>query len=286
MKSIYIHWGNDEDSITYFEKDPYFVVSMNRSDLPYLKQMDLADFPAIYVLIGDDKRYIGQTAGQNIYTRLSQHTSDSNKDWFDSVVFFSRSDGHLSKADTDYLERRLILDFKNQSNFKIVNSTEGNNGFISRESKSKADDLYQGVFDIINEVTNLDLFGTNLEVAKEEAKEKEAGAPSSKATAFIQYDGKKVEARSARAAYVELCRALLLDPAYKEKVEAMIVDGAPTSRYLFGRKMGRFSTSQRKNSTQLQEGVWLYSNFGIKAIKEKLKELEEELGFKVEKTSF
>lgn len=35
------------------------LVSMNRSDLPYLKEQDFASHTAIYVLIGGNKRYVG-----------------------------------------------------------------------------------------------------------------------------------------------------------------------------------------------------------------------------------
>ena len=35
------------------------LVFMNRSDLPYLKEQDFASHTAIYVLIGGNKRYVG-----------------------------------------------------------------------------------------------------------------------------------------------------------------------------------------------------------------------------------
>ena len=85
------------------------LVSMNRSDLPYLKEQDFASHTAIYVLIGGNKRYVGQAAGQTIYQRLYQHFSKEDKKWVESVLFFSRTAGKLSKADTDYLKMRQFL---------------------------------------------------------------------------------------------------------------------------------------------------------------------------------
>lgn len=73
------------------------LVSMNRSDLPYLKEQDFASHTAIYVLIGGNKRYVGQAAGQTIYQRLYQHFSKEDKKWVESVLFFSRTAGKLSK---------------------------------------------------------------------------------------------------------------------------------------------------------------------------------------------
>ncbi|MDA5509443.1 GIY-YIG nuclease family protein [Streptococcus thermophilus] len=110
------------------------LVSMNRSDLPYLKEQDFASHTAIYVLIGGNKRYVGQAAGQTIYQRLYQHFSKEDKKWVESVLFFSRTDGKLSKADTDYLEKRLIQDFTEKSDYQMMNSTIGNKSYIGKLS--------------------------------------------------------------------------------------------------------------------------------------------------------
>ena len=76
---------------------------MSRSDFPYLKEQDFANYPAVYVLIGGNKRYVGQAAGQSISLRLSQHFLKEDKAWVESVLFFARADGKMSKADTDSL---------------------------------------------------------------------------------------------------------------------------------------------------------------------------------------
>lgn len=81
---------------------------MTKGDFSYLKEQEFSNYPAVYVLIGGNRRYVGQAAGQTISTRLSQHFTNEKKDWVDSVLFFSRTDGKLSKADTDYLWKRLI----------------------------------------------------------------------------------------------------------------------------------------------------------------------------------
>ena len=95
---------------------------MSRNDLLFLKEQDFASFPAIYILIGGDRRYVGQVAGQGIAQRLNQHFQKKSNDWVESVLFFARADGKMSKADTDYLERRLIRDFKEKSEYRLMNS--------------------------------------------------------------------------------------------------------------------------------------------------------------------
>ena len=52
MKQIFIFSDSQKDNISYFEREPAMLVSMNRSDLPYLKEQDFASHTAIYVLIG------------------------------------------------------------------------------------------------------------------------------------------------------------------------------------------------------------------------------------------
>lgn len=66
-------------------------------------------------MIGENKRYVGQVAGQGITQRLTQHFQNKDNDWVEFVLFFARADGKMSKAGTDYLERRLIKDFKKKS---------------------------------------------------------------------------------------------------------------------------------------------------------------------------
>ena len=146
MKQIFIFSDSKKDNISYFEREPAILVSMSRNDLLFLKEQDFASFPAIYILIGGDRRYVGQVAGQGIAQRLNQHFQKKSNDWVESVLFFARADGKMSKADTDYLERRLIRDFKEKSEYRLMNSTVGNNSYIDKLQKAKSDQLYNIVF--------------------------------------------------------------------------------------------------------------------------------------------
>ena len=56
MKQIFIFSDSQKDNISYFEREPAMLVSMNRSDLPYLKEQDYESHTAIYDLIGGNKR--------------------------------------------------------------------------------------------------------------------------------------------------------------------------------------------------------------------------------------
>lgn len=94
MKQIFIFSDTQKDNISYFEREPAILVSMSRSDLPYLKEKDFANYQAVYVLIGGNKRYVGQAAGQSISLRLSQH--------------FLKED----KAKVTIFEKNIVVDFK------------------------------------------------------------------------------------------------------------------------------------------------------------------------------
>ena len=48
----------------------------------------------------------------------------------------------MSKADTDYLEKRLIQDFQEKSDYEMMNSTAGNTSYIDKLQKAKSDQLY------------------------------------------------------------------------------------------------------------------------------------------------
>ncbi|WP_308718718.1 hypothetical protein [Lactiplantibacillus plantarum] len=71
------------------------MVIANKDDLTSIQLIDESKKPGIYILLGDDKRYIGQ-ASNAIFNRLQQHYI--NKPWWNKLIFFGREDGHLSKA--------------------------------------------------------------------------------------------------------------------------------------------------------------------------------------------
>ncbi|MHC3836088.1 GIY-YIG nuclease family protein, partial [Streptococcus thermophilus] len=66
-----------------------------------------------------------------------------------------------SKADTDYLEKRLIQDFTEKSDYQMMNSTIGNKSYIGKLPKAQLDQLYETVFEIIDDIANIDLFGVS-----------------------------------------------------------------------------------------------------------------------------
>ena len=102
---IFINRESGNDNISVFYDEPTFVVIANKDDLPAIQLIEESQKPGIYILLGDNKRYVGQ-ASNSIFSRLQQH--NTNKPWWNKLIFFGREDGHLSKAQLDLLERLII----------------------------------------------------------------------------------------------------------------------------------------------------------------------------------
>lgn len=72
-----------------------------------------SDLPMIYVGEGD-----------NISTRLSSHSKDDTKDFWERFVTVTSKDMNLTKAHVKYLEGRIIALLKQAKKTKIANKTE------------------------------------------------------------------------------------------------------------------------------------------------------------------
>lgn len=273
MKQIFIFSDSKKDNISYFEREPAILVSMSRNDLLFLKEQDFASFPAIYILIGGDRRYVGQVAGQGIAQRLNQHFQKKSNDWVESVLFFARADGKMSKADTDYLERRLIRDFKEKSEYRLMNSTVGNNSYIDKLQKAKSDQLYNIVFEIIDEVANIDLFGA----IEDEVR---ASLSTNDEPFELTFGNEVITAKSARRLFINFVEALMSNEKYSEILKKMVIQGSPTYSLLLGTEVGTYSG--RPNSVQLENGLWLFTNLSKKDVLKKIELIAQQLGIKYE----
>lgn len=93
-KHVFVKHETLNDNIVIYYDEPAFVVTADRSDMAKLGSLEESRKPGIYVLVGDNKRYVGQASGE-ILSRLIRH--NENKDWWHSLIFFGREDSHLNK---------------------------------------------------------------------------------------------------------------------------------------------------------------------------------------------
>lgn len=138
----------------------FFVVIANKDDLPAIQLIEESKKTGIYMLLRDDnKRYVGR-ASNSIFSRLQQH--NTNKPWWNKLIFFGHESGRLSEAQLDLLER-LIIEKMKTANIDLDNNTQGNKSYIDKLSKFSSLSLLSKVEKLMNDIVNIDLFDSFLD---------------------------------------------------------------------------------------------------------------------------
>lgn len=229
------------DNISIFYLEPIFLVICDRTEFGNLKSIDESQNPGIYILLSSNKRYVGQASG-SVLSRLEQH--NINKDWWNKVIFFGRDDSHLSKSQLDYMEKSLIEKFTNL-NINLDNSTIGNNSYINRIDKIKADNVLGQKDIIISRYTHINLYNIsphshrNMDNKKENKKynnptNKIDGQHNSKSK-YVELLGQKIYGSSNRNILLNVI-AYLINNGYLNKLRKYIsANDEPTSTYIIGK---------------------------------------------------
>lgn len=250
---------------------------MNIDDMPYLKEQDFAEYSGIYVLIGDNKRYIGQACSCSISKRLSNHIYKGNKDWIKSILFFCRTDGKMSKSEAYYLEKKLISDFSEKSEFILDNVTSGNSSHIDSLQKAMSDSLYFNILSIVEDIANIDLFGANID---NDMNDQLDNLETNLLKKFeLEFNGKNFSHNTARGVFVPFMKYVLSEPEYYDIVRNNIVDDSPSTKYILGSKMSTYNG--QPNSIKIDEHVWLFVNLSRKTVLYKIRKQAEELNKKL-----
>lgn len=104
------------------------VIVAPRSQLAPLAQRSEARRTGLYILAGDDPNsplkeqvYIGES--DNVLSRLTQHNTDSTKDFWSRTVVVISKDENLTKAHVRYLESRLIQVATTANRATLTNGT-------------------------------------------------------------------------------------------------------------------------------------------------------------------
>ena len=217
------------DSITIYENAAVFVGILDYRDFNALNKWDLSNKAGIYILITNNGAgYIGQAVGQSLKTRIPQH----REDWMKSVtkvLFFGRKNDEFSKDQSDFLEAKLMKDYKENSNFEILNKTNGNTSPIGFNAQLAAEELYKTFFDILENVANLNLFAEEKEIAEENS-----------ADCYVKFNGKILTDKSPKRLYVKFVKDLFADGKYNERLQDFIVDDKATSKNNLGREVNIF----------------------------------------------
>lgn len=269
VKHIVIVSDRKQDNVSVYTEEPAFVAIADRQDMNALKKLNEANRAGIYILIGEDKRYIGQSA-TSIYSRLSLHNKDIP--WWTQVIFFGREDGHLDKSQTDYLEAKLIKEFR-QTSFLVTNQTEGNSSWIDKTSKIHAKNVWTIAQTILLEVANIDLFENTVLISETE---KETGM------CWIKLpNGDKVFGKNPSNNQIKLFEHLIRNDDYKELVEEQIIKGKPSSRQLLGTE-AVFDKQGRPRCAKLDDSLFLYTNLSTKDREKALLRFADQIGLTID----
>lgn len=262
---------NGQDNITVYTKEPAVVTVAQRSDLNALKQLSEAQKAGLYILIGEQKRYIGQAA-TSVYTRLYQHHKE--KDWWNQVIFFGREDGHLDKSQLDYLEALLIKEFRD-AGFELENATQGNSSWIDKISKIHADNIWNITQNVLEDVANIPLFDFS-----SNQQETESSPNASKSYTVKLANGQLISGKNPTACYVNVFKHLLVNPQTTEQVLALVTTGEPTSRLLLG-TVERFDKSGMRLTSPVTQNIHVYNNLSTADKKRVLLRFADQIGLSI-----
>lgn len=242
VRNIFIT-NDNQDDISIYEKEPIYVVNFKRDDFKNLRRVEESQKPGIYILIGENRRYVGQ-ASDAVFKRLDKH--ETIKNWWTSVLFFGRNDGLIDKSQLDYLERFYINSFS-ESGFDMDNKTGGNNSKIQKLNKIKADEIRTIFEEIIEDVANIDLYDNQV---IEESLDDEMNY-------YVKIENKIFSNKSLRQVEIQFVAYLL--KKYRKQLEDYIIEGKATAKNNLGRLPNQFPSGQI-GTREIQPGIYLFVN--------------------------
>ena len=105
--------------------------SAPRESVDNLISTDVCSKFGVYLLLSEDKVYVGQASDLSI--RIRQHKI--GKEWWERVVVLTTSDNSLTRADLDYIEADLIAKASSVGKLDCDNKNMGNKQNLSRFRK-------------------------------------------------------------------------------------------------------------------------------------------------------
>lgn len=146
--------GESPDSVRVYTEETTVLTTFNREDLHIFKGLPGAKKPGIYILLSDDRRYVGQASG-HVWSRLNDH--DKKKDWWNRAIVFSREDGLLDKLQLDRIESWLIKKFESLG-YTGDNKYSAPDTYITSMQRGKAQTLLEAVETILLNDAHSDVF--------------------------------------------------------------------------------------------------------------------------------
>lgn len=259
------------DDIMIYFKEPYFVGIAPRKDLDELSSLSIAAQPGLYILSGGHRRYVGQASG-NIVSRLANHDSNESKAWWDKAIFFGHMYGQLDKSQLDYLESMLIKEFMSKS-FEVDNATIGNSSFINLVQKLKANELYVASMDVLSRIAGIDVLDDSFVYAESNKSDVKYKIIDSNNNEFSGPFGTHV--------FVSFVQHYLNEPSLQMRLYDYLYNDGPVNKRNFIGRIANKSEFGQDASTDIGDGIHLYTRLSINDIKSKINELAAILDLRI-----
>lgn len=263
---IFINRESGKDNISIFYDEPTFLVIANKDDLPTIQLIDESKKPGIYILLGENKRYVGQ-ASNSIFTRLQQHYV--NKPWWNKLIFFGREDGHLSKAQLDLLERKLIEKMRS-SDIELDNSTQGNQSYIDKLSQFSSLSLLAKVERVLVDIANIDLFNKDYE----EPDVNVSNTLKNVDTISVLFGNKQYTGTSYRDVFVQIVSDIVVSDKM-DNLTSLINISEPNTTQIIGTSEHISSKGTKLTKPVESSNYYVYVNFSKDALHKQISKLSE-----------
>lgn len=129
-----------------------------RESYEMLSNQPEASYTGIYLLLSEDKVYIGQAS--ELLKRTKEHDhSTLRKEWWNRVLLLSTTTDWLNRSHIDYLETKLIDKAKSAGSLDMDNKKSGNSYKINPFEEAKLNDYIEGALLLI-ELIGISVFVT------------------------------------------------------------------------------------------------------------------------------
>lgn len=141
----YLTTGDPEGVIfAYMSNWTGQAIKIPRNLFAEVKSLSELARPGVYFLLGtnennpDDKLvYVGEA--NNLSERISQHLTDAEKTFAETIVCFSSKDENLTVSHTKYLEQQVIKQISKTVEYRLVNKKEGTKVSLPKMSQDEMD---------------------------------------------------------------------------------------------------------------------------------------------------
>ena len=259
-----------KEEIDIIQTNDIIVVYLNFSALANLENLGFGSSNVIYLALGEKEIYVGQT--DNIMKRFESHGNVSS-DWCNKLIFFTNREKSIGKDMQDYMERYLIVQFKDNSNRIVKNATSGNNSTIDIDRKVKANNLLFE-FDYVLQTLNINLYQVeaaiddNVDVAVNNAEEY-----------VIELWDKRFNLSSGKQVDVFLNFINEIVKKHPSFISEQIITGKATYSQIFGTQEAISPTgSKQSKSFYINETeYWVFTNLSQSNKLVKMKELKNKV---------